>query len=253
MTARSSNSEEKAAERLQSTDLGLALLSFASGSTDVMAFLTLGNIFTSAMTGNMALLAIAVGQGRLLSALLSFLALVGFVLGVAIATIIYDPGKGSARGVLRPLFALEIVCLAGFALAWYGVDRSAENFGLDALILLSATAMGIQGVAARHINAPGINTIVFTSTLVTIVMSVTGALAKPSLHPPIRINTARQIGIFLAYGLGGLVAAFVVWLGVAVIQWIPLLAVIGAVACYELSQQVLTSGTRPTGSPGSAH
>jgi uncharacterized membrane protein YoaK (UPF0700 family) len=236
MTAKSSTSERQAG-RFQSTDLGLALLSLASGSTDVMAFLTLGNIFTSAMTGNMALLAIAVGQGRLVSALLSFLALVGFVFGVAIATAIYDPGKNSARAVLRPLFVLEIVCLGSFALAWYVVDRSAESFGLDGLILLSATAMGIQGVAARHINAPGINTIVFTSTLVTIVMSVTGTLAKPSLHPPVRSNTARQIGIFLAYGLGGLCAAFIAWCGFGMIQWIPLLAVVGAVGCYELAER----------------
>jgi uncharacterized membrane protein YoaK (UPF0700 family) len=241
MTAKSSTSEAQA-DRLRSTDLGLALLSFASGSTDVMAFLTLGNIFTSAMTGNMALLAIAVGQGRLVSALLSFLALVGFVFGVAIGTIIYDPGKGSARAVLRPLFLLEIACLASFALAWHVVDRSAEGFGLAALVLLSATAMGIQGVAARHINAPGINTIVFTSTLVAIVMSVTGALAKPALHPPVRANTARQIGIFLAYGVGGLAAAFVAWRVIGVIQWIPLLAVLGAVSCYELAERGRKAG-----------
>src|SRR5262245_12624874 len=219
----------------KATDSGLALLAFASGSTDVMAFLSLGNTFTSAMTGNMALLAIAVAQGRFLSALFSFLALLGFVFGVAIATAIYDPRREPARVVLRPLFALEIVCLVGFVAASYVVDRSAESFGLDILILLSATAMGIQGVVARHINAPGINTIVFTSTLVAIVMSITGTITKPSVHPPLRISTLRQIGIFLTYGLGGLCAAFVIWRVIGVVQWIPLVAVIGAFACCELA------------------
>src|SRR5262249_35452525 len=166
--AKSSNYDPQP-ERLSSTDLGLALLALASGSTDVMAFLTLGNIFTSAMTGNMALLAIAVGQGRLVTALLSFLALVGFIFGVAVGTALYNPGNTSARSVLRPLFILELACLPAFALTWHLVDRSLASPGLDALILLSATAMGIQGVIARHINAPGINTIVFTSTLVAIV------------------------------------------------------------------------------------
>jgi uncharacterized membrane protein YoaK (UPF0700 family) len=234
--AKSSSSEPKSA-RVQATDLGLALLSFASGSTDVMAFLTLGNIFTSAMTGNMALLAIAVGQGRTVTALLSVLALVGFMFGVAIATAIYDPSREPARVILRPLLALEVVCLVGFAVGWYFVDRSAEGIGLDALILLSATAMGIQGVVARHINAPGINTIVFTSTLITIVMSVTGALARPALHPPVHINTARQVGIFLAYGMGGLCAGFVIWRSIALIQWIPLATVAGAFGCYELAER----------------
>jgi uncharacterized membrane protein YoaK (UPF0700 family) len=236
MMAKSSSSDPQP-ERFSSTDLGLALLGLASGSTDVMAFLTLGNIFTSAMTGNMALLAIAVGQGRLVSALLSFLALVGFMFGVVIGTSIYTPSKAWTRSVLRPLCILELACLGAFALTWYLVDRSLASPGLDALILLSATAMGIQGVVARHINAPGINTIVFTSTLVAIVMSVTGALARPSLHPPVRIRTARQIGIFLAYGLGGLLAAILIWHDTGIIQWVPLLAVAGAVGCFELGEE----------------
>jgi uncharacterized membrane protein YoaK (UPF0700 family) len=215
--ARLSSSDARP-ERLGLTDLGLGLLSFASGSTDVMAFLALGNTFTSEMTGNMALLAIAIGQGQLVSALHSFLALLGFVFGVVLATAIYDPRRTPARLVLRPLFALEIACLGGFVAVWYFVDRSVEGWGLEALILLSATAMGIQGVVARHINAPGINTIVFTSTLVAIIMSITGAVTKPSVHPLLRVNTARQIGIFLAYGLGGLCAAFAIWRGIEVVQ-----------------------------------
>jgi len=217
------------------TDFGLGLLALASGGSDVMSFLMLGNTFTSAMTGNTALLAIAIGQGQLVSALLSFLALIGFVFGVVVATTIYNPSDGAVRTVLRPLFLLEIACLAGFVAAWYFVDRQAQGLGLDALILLSATAMGVQAVAARHINAPGINTIVFTSTLVSIVMSVTGAVARPSLHPPVGRNTLRQIGIFFAYGLGGLAAAFVAWRHIPVIQWIPLVAVLAAIMCCELT------------------
>jgi uncharacterized membrane protein YoaK (UPF0700 family) len=217
------------------TDFGLGLLALASGSTDVMSFLMLGNTFTSAMTGNTALLAIAIGQGQLVSALLSFLALAGFVFGVAVATTIYNPSKGT---VLRPLFLLEVACLACFVAAWYFVDRKAQGVGLDALILLSATAMGTQAVVARHINAPGINTIVFTSTLVSIVMSVTGALARPSLHPPVGRNTLRQIEIFLAYGLGGLAAAFVAWRQIPVIHWIPFIAVLAAITCCELTLPV---------------
>jgi uncharacterized membrane protein YoaK (UPF0700 family) len=230
-------SSEGTPERFGATDFGLALLAFASGSTDVMAFLLLGSIFTSAMTGNMALLAIAVGQGRFVSALLSLLALLGFVFGVALATAIYDPRMHPARLVLRPLFVLEIACLGGFAATWYFVDRSMQSLGLDALILLSATAMGIQGVIARHFNAPGINTIVFTSTLVSIVMSVTGAIAKPDLYPPVRISTIRQIGIFLVYGFGGFVAAFIAWHRIGIIQWIPFLAVTCAIVCEESRQR----------------
>ena len=224
-------------QRLDLIDLGLALMALASGSTDVMAFLTLGDIFTSAMTGNVAFLAIAIGQGKLHSALLSFLALLGFIGGVAAATALYAPRKPSVRAVLRPLFALELACLAGFAGAWYVVDRSLGGLGLDLLIVLSAIAMGVQGVAARHVNAPGVNTIVFTSTLVAIVMSVTGAVVRPSVHPPVATNTVRQVLILLTYALGGLIAAFVIWRFADVIQWIPLVTASGAVVCFEVTRR----------------
>ena len=52
-------------------NLGLASLSLASGCTDVLSFLKLGNLFTSTMTGNTALLAVAIGGGQLFAALRS--------------------------------------------------------------------------------------------------------------------------------------------------------------------------------------
>src|SRR5437660_11648422 len=67
--------------------LGLALLSFASGATDVLAFIKLGHLFTSAMTGNTALLAIALGQGHVAAAGRSLTALLGFALGLALAPV----------------------------------------------------------------------------------------------------------------------------------------------------------------------
>src|SRR5271154_6702910 len=69
-------------------DLGLAWLSLASGCTDVLTFLKLGDLFASAMTGNMALLALAIGRGQMLAASRSFTALLGFTLGAALATLI---------------------------------------------------------------------------------------------------------------------------------------------------------------------
>jgi hypothetical protein len=42
-------------------DVGLALLGFASGSMDALAFFNLGEVFPSAMTGNTALLGLVLG------------------------------------------------------------------------------------------------------------------------------------------------------------------------------------------------
>ena len=61
-------------ERVDSGDVGLALLGFASGSMDALAFFNLGEVFPSAMTGNTALLGLALGQGHVIAASRPFVA-----------------------------------------------------------------------------------------------------------------------------------------------------------------------------------
>jgi uncharacterized membrane protein YoaK (UPF0700 family) len=53
----------------------LALLGFASGSMDALAFFNLGEVFPSATTGNTALLGLALGQGDVIAASRPFIAL----------------------------------------------------------------------------------------------------------------------------------------------------------------------------------
>src|SRR5205823_12727091 len=137
---------------------------------DVAGFLTLGDVFTSAMNGNTALLAIALSQGRILSATQSFSALVGLTLGASLATAIYILTTKAAKfSGIRPLLLVEISCLGIFAMILTFVARPVESVGVYGLVVLSALAMGIQGVCARQIKSPGINTIVCTTTLNIIV------------------------------------------------------------------------------------
>jgi uncharacterized membrane protein YoaK (UPF0700 family) len=232
-------------ERLDVRDFGLALLALASGSTDVTAFLKLGNVFTSAMTGNTALLGIAIGHGSMLAASQSFSALVGFILGAATATAICDlrGDKIPMPSVLRPLLLLETLCLGGFAATWSLVGRPVEDASLFLLIIASAAGMGIQSVAARKINSPGISTIVFTSTLTSIVMSMASTVVRRSNRVKLPFVTQRQIGIFLAYGFGSVLAGMLDWSGVGLIVWIPLAAVLCALGCYELAWRLERSGS----------
>lgn len=226
-------------QRVEVADLGLALLALACGSADVTAFLTLGNVFTSAMTGNAALLIIALSQGHLLAASQSLSALFGFMFGAALAVTICDPAgaKISPLPALRPLFIVEVACLVGFAASCHFVGHPANGLAVYGLILLSAVAMGIQGVAARHINSPGINTIVFTSTLINIVTSVTRHFVCRSESATARFVTERQIAIFLAYGIGAALAGFLVWRDFGLLPWIPVAAVVLALGCYEVAHK----------------
>lgn len=223
-------------ERLDVRDIALALLALASGSTDVTAFLKLGNVFTSAMTGNTALLGIAIGHGSLAAASQSFSALVGFILGAAAATAIGDlrGDRIPLPSVLRRLLLLEALFLGGFAAAWSLIGHPVEGVALYGLIMASAAGMGIQSVVARKINAPGISTIVFTTTLTSIVMSVTGTVVRRSDRATLAFSTKRQIGIFLAYGFGVVLAGALDWSGVGLVVWIPLAVVLCSLGCYEL-------------------
>ena len=216
-------------------NLALAWLSLAAGCTDVLSFLKLGDVFTSAMTGNTALLGIAIGQGRMLAASHSLTALFGFTLGAALATAMYDlvHAKLGARCCLALLFLIEIACLLGFAATWSASGDPVAEDARYGIILFSAIGMGIQGVAARKISSAGISTIVFTSALISIVTSVTNAVVRPASGPPPRANLKGHVGTFTAYVSGAILSGVLVGSYVAWLVWIPMATVLLALVCLK--------------------
>ena len=223
-------------------DFGLALLSFASGSMDALAFFNLGQVFPSAMTGNTALLGLALGQGHLIEASRPFIAFAGFLAGAAVASAsveLWLYRLSISRAVWR-LLALEACLLAAFALAWWFIDWPIAGVGLYGLIVAASSGMGIQNVAARLVGRSGITTVVFTSTLTAIVTSATEAMLRPSHSLPLAAK--RQIGMFLIYGVGagicGLLAAHA-----ASIAVLPFVAVVGAAGVHWRAGQQKGNGT----------
>jgi uncharacterized membrane protein YoaK (UPF0700 family) len=215
-------------------ELGLASLAVASGVTDVTTFLSLGDVFTSAMTGNTALLGIALSQGRIVPATHSLSALLGFALGASLgATINLRKRQDDAAvfDIVRLLLLMEICCLALFGAILASTGPPPEGAVLYGLILLSAIGMGLQGVAARQINSPGINTIVFTTTLISIVIGLTTTFMRRSEDPDLNPDTKRQIWMFFAYAAGAIFAGLLAGSALAVLGWIPVFAVLLALGC----------------------
>jgi uncharacterized membrane protein YoaK (UPF0700 family) len=193
-----------AAERDRSIALGL--LSFAAGVMDAIAFLALGEVFTSAMSGNTILLGLAIGQGRLPAALHSLTAFLGYIAGVALAALPLHRNLGIAR-----ILVLEALFLAAFAAFWTFCGGPAGPFEVYPLILLSAVAMGLQGAVGRAVQIPGVPTVVITSTLTAIV----GSFVERMLRRDRRLLTfasRQQLASFLVYlvsaGLAGVAATY---------------------------------------------
>jgi uncharacterized membrane protein YoaK (UPF0700 family) len=223
--------------RMGYEEIGLAWLSLASGCTDVLSFLKLGDVFTSAMTGNTALLAIAVGQGRTIVALRSLSALFGFMLGVALCTMIYnlaDPERTERRR-LRQLLLIEALFLGACAALWTMNGDPIPGNARYAVILLSAIGMGIQGAVASRINVSGISTIVFTSVLVRIVMTITGRFTRPAVARASSTSLWSRILTFAAYGCGAGLAGILASQYFMELLWVPMAAVLFALACSELA------------------
>jgi uncharacterized membrane protein YoaK (UPF0700 family) len=217
--------------------LVLACLSFASGCTDVLSFLEFGDVFTSAMTGNTALLAVALGSGHMLGASHSLTALLGFALGAMLAAALNGRRRDppDARRRLGRLLAIETACLAGCATLWIASRAAIGGNGPLIVILLSAIGMGIQGVAARIVNAAGISTVVFTSVLIRIVTALTEALARRAdAAAPLR-EVRGHLGSFAAYALGGLLAGMLVTRYVELAVWLPMVAVLLALGCSRMT------------------
>ena len=227
------------AARLRYENLSLGSLSFGSGCIDVLSFLGLGEVFTSAMTGNAALLAIAIGQGRILAASRSVCSLLGFTVGVVLAALLYAPWSAQQNGrrSLTRILLLESVFLGVCTALWAASAQPMHGAAVYAVIGLASLSMGIQAVGARSINSSGISTIVFTTGLIHIVMSATGRIAGRGAVIKVPSDHGHLLA-FAAYGCGAVAAAVVMPHYLELLIWIPMTAVLVALACSVLTDRL---------------
>jgi len=197
------------------------ILTWAASAIDAISYLGLGHVFTANMTGNAVLLGIAIGQGQGLAALRSIIALLSFVIGVALGAVIVQEGPQQSEwpvAVTRAVL-LEAIILGVFTLAWHLGVRA--GLLLYALITLSALAMGVQSAAMRHLKLPGIATTYITGTITSLVAQFATWLrglriARPAVNSPTddapeahSYEGARlQALVLLTYVLAALLSAF---------------------------------------------
>jgi uncharacterized membrane protein YoaK (UPF0700 family) len=162
-------------------------LAAASGATDTIGYLALGKVFTSAMTGNLALLGIALahrdgeGIGRVLVSLVCYM--VGAAIGAHIART-PEPDDPVWPSAITRALAIEAVFFVAYAATWWTVGTRSNIFGKAALLGLGAIALGIESSAMQRFGAGlGLNTTFLSGSLVKLVgRMATGHRYRDSRH-----------------------------------------------------------------------
>jgi uncharacterized membrane protein YoaK (UPF0700 family) len=184
--------------KLNVAGIGVMLMSFSSGCVDILSYRFLGQVFTSAMTGNVALMGLDLGQGNIAGAVRNLVAFLCFLAGLLIGAVLLR-GREARTGLAWPL-ACELVLLVAFAGLW---RLHGPQLALYGLIGISAVAMGMQSAVAHRIGMSGISTTYFTGTLTNIVFGMVGPAPR---HPIIRVKW--PLLAFAAYVLGAVLAGW---------------------------------------------
>jgi uncharacterized membrane protein YoaK (UPF0700 family) len=232
--------------RRHERDLMLLALTWAAGNIDAIGYLGLGRVFTANMTGNTVLLGLHLGQEQGGAALRAFVALLSFGVGLVMGALIVERirGAGPWPPAVTWALALEAAMLAAFAVGMYLTASLREVIEAQALIAVSAIAMGIQSAAVRRLNVPGIATTYVTGTLTTAVTSLIAGSrgAKPALvgaserveGVPAAGHWWRgvrlQLFALLLYGFGATVGGLVYERWPALVAVLPFVAVAVVVA-----------------------
>jgi uncharacterized membrane protein YoaK (UPF0700 family) len=183
-------------------DVLAVTLTLTTGAVDAVSFLHLGKVFSSVITGNMALLGVAAGSRNPALAVSGGVALAGYAIGVLAGGLIArTPVAGQPVWPARVTVALavELGVLVAFAAGWLAAAGHPAGVAQQALLSVAAAAMGMQSAAVRRLGQ--LSTTYLTSTLTGVVVSL--ALRKPPGEP------SRTSGILAAFVIGAVAGAVV--------------------------------------------
>jgi uncharacterized membrane protein YoaK (UPF0700 family) len=176
-------------------------LTVASGATDVIGFLALGQAFTSVMTGNLVLLGISLAENdgtlarHIVTAIVCFIA--GCVFGGRLAGVAVPGQPLWPRAVTRALLVESVFFLA-FAVAWW-LNAAAPTGAVQlALLAVNAVALGIQSSAVQRLGVSGLSTTYMTGTLTTLVVRLASGGRLRHVRDSMQILASLIVGAVLA-------------------------------------------------------
>jgi uncharacterized membrane protein YoaK (UPF0700 family) len=205
-------------------DLLAVVLTLTTGAVDAVSFLHLGKVFSSVITGNMALLGVAAGSHNGTLAVSGGVALIGYAIGVAVGGFIARvPAAGQLIWPRRVTVALTVEAgvLIAFSAGWLATGGRPAGVAQDTLLAVAATAMGMQSAAVRRLGS--LSTTYLTSTLTGLVVAL--ALRQRVGKEP---RSLAILAAFIAGAVAGAVVASYAPGWVPAVVLIPIGTVLGA-------------------------
>jgi len=224
-------------------------LASVAGFVDAVGYITLLGVFIAHMSGNTAAMGAHLGQGKTVAALARAAPIPLFVVGVGGGAVLIEVlTRRAVRSTAAVVLGLEAalllaVLLIGDAALAHGVVAAQRGWTFYCLIVLAATAMGLQTSALRRLAGQTVRTTFVTGMLTHLgeesakfVLSATRPAASPS-----RLRLLALIWLCYAGG-----AVFGGW---AQGEWslnalvIPLV-ILGAVIAVDLVRPIHGAGDR---------
>ncbi|KAF1680061.1 MULTISPECIES: YoaK family protein [Bacillus] len=209
----------------------LILLCLTAGIVDVIGYLSLGHVFTANMTGNIVLLGLGIGKSLEATVFHSLIALIGFISGVMISTLIV----GKAENTLWPPAVTKALAVEAFILFVFSCLSFYSAFvPVYILIILLSISMGMQTMAAKKLGVAGITSIVLTGTLASLLEDLSNRLFfKKKKKTFLRDTVLRALAVVF-YCLGAFIVALANPDFHNVIIWVPIVLIFGIMMTAKL-------------------
>ena len=185
------------------------LLSVIAGMVDLTSFLTLGNLFTAHITGNLVVIgALLVRHGRINPA--QILAIPVFILAVAGVWLLARISGKRGPGLLRPLLLVQFLLLTCVLIFSLITKPSTNPHGLMASIaaMMAVSAMACQFTLLRLALPVAPSTAVMTGNLTNAVLSLVDTISrKQSLLAGDAERLRQSLHLLIGFFGGCVVAA----------------------------------------------
>jgi uncharacterized membrane protein YoaK (UPF0700 family) len=226
----------------------VAVLALTAGAVNAVTFVRLGRVFSSVITGNLALLGVAAGQRAGNLAENGSLALAGYAFGVLAGTLVARTARSDQRIWPRRAtvtLAAELLVLIGFSAGWLVTDGHPADAAQLALLAVAATAMGMQSSAVRHL---GLMSSTYLTSTLTGILEVVPVGRLPA-------SWQRDVSALGSLVVGAVIGGAAATASPALVPAIVLVPVAAVVVCSARSaslRQLRTAGGHDGGPQGKA-